>query len=92
MNNGSIMQDIRIESLEESCTLYDGTNMIVVHNPSDIMNIIRELTLLLERSNSTAWNCLPEIVYKRKLKELDIFLSMCKSKVETSEVIKVIKG
>lgn len=41
MNNGSIIQDIKIESLKESCTLYDGTNMIVVHNPADIMNIIK---------------------------------------------------
>lgn len=61
------------------------------YDAENLIRIINELSQTLKDKYPTAWELLQSTKDARKLAELRVFLSMCKAKVDTSEMKKVLE-
>lgn len=84
-------RSIEISSEGESVILWDGLYIMPISSPDDATALILALTDLLKTHYPTVWATTSESRYKRKVDEMNIFLSMCKAVVKTSEMKKVME-
>lgn len=89
--NDIIQSVTSIEVVEGGCIIRDNYSQVVVHNPTDALKIVEGVSKYLETEFRTAWHLLPGVQAERKLEELRIFLSMCKDKVDTKQMRKVLE-